>query len=224
MRPPANAHASFAIVCSPPPPHGPFSPFQLVPVPPLLQQHQLARAAPPALASWERANPRAQPYRHRWRRARRAARVPPPRGRPPDRASWIRALHRRTADNAAVQEQRRQACRTGHLALAETARRSRRPQHARHRPWPHLLQVVCQALKLPQALRSPPLVMQPPHHRMQLRPLGDDTGQLRLLLAARGAAAAGEGARVKAEEVPVQFVVARLQFRWQWCQQYQPRL
>ena len=51
---------------------------------------------------------------------------------------------------------------------------------------------------------------------MQPRPLGDDARQLLVVLAARGAAAAWEDARVGSEEVFVQDVVAALYRSQQW--------
>jgi hypothetical protein len=97
-----------------------------------------------------------------------------------------------------------------HLALAEPGRRPLRTQHPWHRPRLHLLQVVRQALQVPQAFCLPARRVPPPDGRVQPRPLGDDARQLLVVLAARGAAAAWEDARVGSEEMAVQGVVAIL--------------
>ena len=68
---------------------------------------------------------------------------------------------------------------------------------------------------MPQPFRMLTLLVQPPDRRVQPRPLGDDARQLLVVLAARGAAAAGEDARVGSEEVFVQDVVAALKYRSQ---------
>jgi hypothetical protein len=63
---------------------------------------------------------------------------------------------------------------------------------------------------VPQAFCLPARLVQPPDGSVQPRPLGDDARQLLVVLAARGAGAAGEDARVGSEEVAVQDVVAPL--------------